>query len=390
MSPRSAAWPSALVAGLAAPFVLYITFIGLGSIPFFQRHFLYAHKINTLFWHDLDRPEYWNFAKNQVTPFLLNTADGEKLFAWHVLPTAVYLKHEAELQGELPGRADRVESTTAFRALKNDPNARVIVSFHGNAGHVAQGYRTEHYHTMTDASNFHLLTVDYRGFGKSTGKPTEAGLILDGVTLVKWVMEVAGVSADRIVIMGQSLGTAVSSGVVEHFATQGVDFAGIILIAAFSNLPELLTSYTAGGIVPVLSPIKNIKPLVRSVQKFLVDKWQSDDRVTRIVENTSKRLRLTLIHAKNDAEIPYLQSDILFRSAARAVLGRDMDDATFEDWKLSISKTYDDGTFTSIVKSNEQGGLDIVVREEVVRYGGHNGVMMSSTIPLAVMRSFEQ
>lgn len=280
-----------------------------------------------------------------------------------------------------------------------------------NAGHVAQGYRTEHYHTLTDASNFHILTIDYRGFGKSTGKPTEAGLILDGVTLVSWVMEVARVPADRIVIMGQSLGTAVTSGVVEHFATQGVDFAGMILVAAFSNLPELLTSYTAGGIVPVLSPIKNIKPLVRSVQKFLVDKWQSDDRIARIVQSTSKRLRLTLIHAKNDAEIPYLQSNILFRSAARAVLGRDMDDATFEDWKSSVSKTYDDGTFTSIVKSNEEGGPDIVVREEVVRYGGkhvvrvasiptkithttvltgHNSVMMSSTIPMAVMRSFEQ
>lgn len=59
---------------------------------------------------------------------MLHTADGEKLFAWHVLPTAVYLKHEAELQGQPSGRADRVESTAAFRALRNDPDARVVIS----------------------------------------------------------------------------------------------------------------------------------------------------------------------------------------------------------------------------------------------------------------------
>ncbi|KAH7018381.1 Alpha/Beta hydrolase protein [Microdochium trichocladiopsis] len=389
MSPRGATWPSVLIAGLAAPFVLYITFIGLGSIPFFQRHFLYAHKINTLFWHDLDCPEYWAFARNQVTPFTLQTADGEKLYAWHVLPTSVYLKHEDALLKAAPGRSSAAESTAAFRLLKNDPDARVIVSFHGNAGHVAQGFRTDHYHSLTDTSNYHLLTIDYRGFGKSTGKPSETGLILDGVTLANWVMEVAGVPADRIVVMGQSLGTAVTSGVVEHFALQGVDFAGMILIAAFSNLPQLLTSYTAGGIVPVLSPIKNIQPVVRSIQKFIVDKWPSDDRIARIVENTSRRLRLTLIHAKNDAEIPYLQSNILFRSAAQAVLGKVLEDAEFETWKAGVTTVHDDGTFTAIATSSGQDQPDIIVREEIVRYGGHNHVMMSSTIPLAVMRSFE-
>lgn len=56
---------------------------------------------------------------------------------------------------------------------------------------------------MAAKPNTHILTIDYRGFGHSTGSPTEAGLILDGVTLVDWVMKVAGIPPERIVILGR-------------------------------------------------------------------------------------------------------------------------------------------------------------------------------------------
>ena len=73
-----------------------------------------------------------------------------------------------------------------------------------------------------------MLSVDYRGYGKSTGSPSEAGLIQDGIATVDWAMSVAGVASERIVVVGQSLGTAVTSGVVEHFAARDVEFAGVI------------------------------------------------------------------------------------------------------------------------------------------------------------------
>src|SRR5687768_13624940 len=92
-----------------------------------------------------------------------------------------------------------------------------------NAGHVAQAVRPDAYHTLTDTSDYHLLAIDYRGFGKSTGTPTENGLVHDGIAAVSWAMDVAGIPSDRIVIMGQSLGTAVTAGVAEHFAMQGVE-----------------------------------------------------------------------------------------------------------------------------------------------------------------------
>jgi abhydrolase domain-containing protein 12 len=110
------------------------------------------------------------------------------------------------------------------------------ISVHGNAGDIVQGWRTETYRALyaANTSNIHILAIDYRGFGLSTGYPTEQGLIIDGIAAVNWALEIAKVPADRIVIVGQSLGTGVTAGVVEHFAKDHVDFAGVVLVAGFT------------------------------------------------------------------------------------------------------------------------------------------------------------
>jgi len=268
--------------------------------------------------------------------------------------------------------------------LKEDQNARLVISFHGNAGHLAQAMRADNYHLLTDTSCYHVLAIDYRGFGKSTGKPTERGLIQDGIAAVKWATDVAGVPPSRIVIMGQSLGTAVASAVAEHFSAQGSELAGVILVAGFSNMPDLLSSYAAAGFIPILSPIRAIPPLHRFIQGFIVDKWKSADRLAALVNSTKSRLRLTLLHAKDDLDIPCFESDKLFESAARATMRQGASDEDFARWKEQRTSRRDDATFVSIATAEP----DIVIREELVPYGGHNDVMMSSALALAVMRSF--
>ncbi|KAI5918654.1 Alpha/Beta hydrolase protein [Camillea tinctor] len=385
MAPRTTQWAIPLAVSLGAPVGLYLAFILLGAVPFFQRHFLYAHRFNTLFWHDIDRPEYWGFARNQVTPFSLKTVDGETLYAWHILPLRTYLKHEGILQSDPTALSNDITKTKSFDILRDDPSARLVISFHGNAGHIAQAVRPDSFHTITDTSNYHVLTIDYRGFGRSTGSPSEEGLIQDGTTVVDWAMHVAGIHPSRIVVMGQSLGTAVTTGVVEHFSMQGVEFAGVILVAGFSNLPTLLSTYAGAGFIPVLSPFRSIPPVLRFFQGFIVDKWRSADRLAEIVRLAQTRLRLTLIHAKNDPEIPCHESDILFKSAAKATIDEELDDEQFTTWKEQRTQTRDDGTFISLVET----GSNIVIRQELVPYGGHNDVLLSSPVALAVMRSFE-
>ncbi|KAL7620581.1 hypothetical protein AAE478_009576 [Parahypoxylon ruwenzoriense] len=296
------------------------------------------------------------------------------------------MKHEAKLQtAQQVDFSSDVTKSIPFGLLKNNPETRLVIYFHGNAGHIAQGFRTDSYHTLTDSSHYHVLAIDYRGFGKSTGTPSEVGLIHDGVAAVDWAMNVAGIPAGRIVIMGQSLGTGVTSAVAEHFAMQGIEFAGVILVAGFSNLPSLLSSYAAGGLIPVLSPIRVIPPLLRFFQSFIVDKWKSADRLARVVNLTQTRLRLTLIHARNDLEIPCRESDVLFKSASSAILNEGLTDDDFLSWKEHRTLRRDDGSFLTIAKANP----DIIIRQEVVPYGGHNDVMMSSAVSLAIMRAFK-
>jgi abhydrolase domain-containing protein 12 len=65
-----------------------------------------------------------------------------------------------------------------------------------------------------------VLTFDYRGFGRSSGTPTENGILLGALAVVDWpdwAVNVAGIPPSRILIFGQSLGTAVSIATCKHF-----------------------------------------------------------------------------------------------------------------------------------------------------------------------------
>ena len=55
-----------------------------------------------------------------------------------------------------------------------------------------------------------LFVFDYRGYGRSRGKPFERGCIADGMAAQRWLAEREGVATDEIVLMGRSIGGAVA------------------------------------------------------------------------------------------------------------------------------------------------------------------------------------
>ena len=63
-----------------------------------------------------------------MTPFSLKTVDGETLYAWHILPLRTYLKHEEALQSDPAALASDITKTKSFDILRDDPNARVVIS----------------------------------------------------------------------------------------------------------------------------------------------------------------------------------------------------------------------------------------------------------------------
>ena len=230
---------------------------------------------------------------------------------------------------------------------------------------MAQNVRPTLYHCLTDTSSYHVVAVDFRGFGHSTGVPGEKGLIEDASAVVEWATKVAGISASRIVLVGHSLGTAVVCGVSEAYTEKNVEFAGIVLVAGFSDLSTMLSKYRIGGVIPVLAPFRSFSPLLRLLHRCIVDKWHSADRLTKIVRNTKGRLRLSLVHSKNDRDIPWTEDNKLFKAAVVSKV-EEMDNGKFKAWKDEITLHGGKDAFVTTFETEP----DIVIRQELFPHGG--------------------
>ncbi|PYH47391.1 alpha/beta hydrolase [Aspergillus saccharolyticus JOP 1030-1] len=402
---------------LAASGLLYALFVFALTFPVVQRFALYVHKVNPTRWQDVNLVESFGFLKTQVQPFNLATPDNETLYAWHLLPLHLCKEHEDELHAnERYGPAEDYTKTSAFKLLANDPNARVVVSFHGNAAHLASAQRPEIYRQLlglsTPSQPVHVFAIDYRGFGLSTGSPTEEGLITDGVALLNYLT--AGpfrIPPSRIVIMGQSLGTAVTAAVAERFAFGSSDpaaaqptlkdpepFAGVILLASFSNVPSLIESYSLKGITPpMLSPLSAYPGIKDWAKGHIVDRWDTAARVARLSGVTKtgkdhpspayaeKGLNMFIVHAANDVEIPWQEG----RRVWAAATGEAVHDSPGE---VVLSKKDSSGpTEVQIWESRSHSDNTVIkrVRWERVAYGGHNRVATFSVAALAVLRAFD-
>lgn len=83
-----------------------------------------------------------------------------------------------------------------------------IVYFHGNAGNI--GHRIPNAVEMVTKLECNVLLVEYRGFGKSTGTPSESGLYLDAKAAISFVRENTDLNPNKIILFGRSLGGAVA------------------------------------------------------------------------------------------------------------------------------------------------------------------------------------
>lgn len=163
-----------------------------------------------------------------------------------------------------------------------------------------------------------VLAFDYRGFGKSTGTPSESGLLNDAEAVVEWALHVANIPRERIVLLGHSLGTAVATGIAHHYINLAspIQFAGLILCAAFTNSGNAFSSYSIANVFPLLAPVKMVPALQSWFSRQMRDTWSTDNRLVSLIRKSSK-FQLVLVHAMNDGTMPYIQTEELFKVATR-------------------------------------------------------------------------
>lgn len=147
----------------------------------------------------------------------------------------------------------------------------VTLFLHGNAGNIA--YFAEHLRAIAEAGSS-VLGLDYRGFGKSQGSPSEEGLYQDAQAAYEWLRRRHGPS-DHLIVHGQSLGTAVAV----HLAASS-PVAGVILESPFTSIGDV-----AHLILPYLGPL-------------LVGGFDSASKIARI------DAPLLILHGDQDDLIP--------------------------------------------------------------------------------------
>ncbi len=160
----------------------------------------------------------------------------------------------------------------------------VIMFFHGNGGSIAdRPGRLQHY----TQAGFGVLFVSYRGYGGSTGSPTEEGLIADAHAAYDWLID-KGLTPDNIVLVGESLG----SGVALQLAS-GRAVAAIALAAPYSSITDV-----AAGAYWWLP-----------VRYLLKDQFESIDVIGKI------NVPLLITHGTADTIVPYGLGRRLFEAA---------------------------------------------------------------------------
>jgi len=106
--------------------------------------------------------------------------------------------------------------------------SRALLFLHGNAGNAS--HRLPNAAALRDLGT-HVLLLDYRGYGRSEGAPSESGVYADARAGLAWLTQERGIPERRIVVFGRSLGGAVAVDLA-----RGRTLAGVILESTFPSL----------------------------------------------------------------------------------------------------------------------------------------------------------
>jgi fermentation-respiration switch protein FrsA (DUF1100 family) len=228
---------------MAAQTLVEAYFLALVALAVYQRALLYHPDTATI-------PPV-EAGLSQIETLHLTSADGQSLVAWFAPPAA--------------GRP-------------------LILYFHGNGGVLA--HRAERFRQFV-GSGYGVLAVSYRGFGGSTGKPTQKGILLDAEAAYAEARK-RGFSGRRVVFMGESLGAGVATIMASRHQA-----AALVLDA-----PYLSALNVARGRYPLFP-----------VSVLMRDRFRADLAIRNV------RMPVLMTHGDKDEVIPLSSGQRLFELA---------------------------------------------------------------------------
>lgn len=115
-------------------------------------------------------------------------------------------------------------------------NAPTVIFFHGNAGNI--GHRLLNVKAFYTYTGVNILLVEYRGYGRSCGTPSETGFTIDAKTAFEYLLKRSDIDPNKIAIFGRSLGGAVA--IQLAFYMQQVNPVYCLLVEnTFTSIPQI-------------------------------------------------------------------------------------------------------------------------------------------------------
>jgi len=170
--------------------------------------------------------------------------------------------------------------------LPGDGADRAFLFLHGNAGNASHRLPNAALLSRMGAA---VLLVDYRGYGRSEGEPSESGVYADArAGLAELVAR--GVPEERVVVFGRSLGGAVAVNLA-----RGRPLAGLILESTFSSGSDM-TRRIFGALRFLVAP-------------FTRERFDSAAKIGEL------RAPLLFFHGDRDEIVPFALGRALFDAA---------------------------------------------------------------------------
>ena len=188
----------------------------------------------------------------------------------------------------------------------------VLLWFHGNAGNITDRY--DHLCTLIRIP-VQVFIVDYRGYGKSGGSPSEKGLYLDAEAAWDFLLKEKGFKSEQVIVFGESLGGAVAADLAAR-----VRPAALILQSTFTSVPDMAARHYP------------------FIPRFLIRTRM--DSLSKIARVTCPKL---FIHGGDDEIVPYALGRRLHDAAPSPKRILDIPGATHNDVYLVGGEAYLDG-----------------------------------------------
>jgi uncharacterized protein len=170
--------------------------------------------------------------------------------------------------------------------IPNEKAKFTFLAFHGNAGNIADRVPIYEFLSGTPAN---VLALEYRGYGRSEGNPSEAGFYRDAETAYEFLVSTKRIDPKRIVSFGQSLGTAVAA----HLAVNH-EIGAVALEAPFPSARKIATK---------------IFPFLPGLSLLVYSQFDTQQRVKEI------NVPILVVHCNQDPVIPFKLGQEVYAAA---------------------------------------------------------------------------